>query len=172
MNFEQLSIPDLMLIKPTVLKDERVFFTESYHMEKFNMVGISCSFKQDNNIRSFQNVLRGLHFQKIYAQAKLVKCLNGKIYDVAVDLRNESSTFCRLHAQELSENNKYQMFIPESFAHGYYVISKYADVSYKCSEIYHPEEEGGALWNDLVLNIKWPCDNPILSDKDKSRPLI
>ena len=166
MEFEQTEIPEVMLVKPTVIKDHRGFFMESYHIEKFNIGGIDCAFVQDNHVRSVFNTLRGLHFQVKYPQAKLLRCLKGKVFDVAVDIRQNSPSYGQWVGEELSEDNKYQLFIPEGFAHGYYVMSEIAEITYKCSEIYHPETEQGIRWNDPNIAIEWPGLKPILSDRD------
>ena len=166
MEFEQTEIPEVMLVKPTVIKDHRGFFMESYHIEKFNIGGIDCAFVQDNHVRSVFNTLRGLHFQVKYPQAKLLRCLKGKVFDVAVDIRQNSPSYGQWVGEELSEDNKYQLFIPEGFAHGYYVMSEIAEIAYKCSEIYHPEAEQGIRWNDPNIAIEWPGLKPILSDRD------
>ena len=172
MEFIQLSIPDVILIKPTVFEDHRGFFMESYHIDKFNSGGIKCNFVQDNHVRSVYNTLRGLHFQVKYPQAKLLRCLKGKVLDVAVDIRQGSPTYGQWVGEELSEDNHYQLFIPEGFAHGYYVMSKTADIIYKCSEIYHPEDEQGIRWNDPDIAIEWPGIYPILSEKDLQLPFL
>ena len=166
MDFEQTEIPEVILVKPTVIEDHRGFFMESYHIEKFNMGGIDCTFVQDNHASSVYNTLRGLHFQIKYPQAKLLRCLKGKVFDVAVDIRQDSPSYGQWVGEELSEENKYQLFIPQGFAHGYYVMSETAEIFYKCSEIYHPEDEQGILWNDPDIGVQWPSANPILSDKD------
>ena len=172
MEFIQTDIPDVILIKPKVIEDPRGSFMESYHIEKFNLGGIKSIFVQDNNVRSVKNTLRGLHFQIKYPQAKSIRCLKGKIFDVAVDIRQDSPYYSRWIGAELTEENKYQLFIPEGFAHGYYVMSKTAEISYKCSTIYHPEDEQGIIWNDRTIGINWPGDNPLLSAKDQSLPLL
>ena len=166
MEFIKLSIPAVILVKPTLFEDHRGFFMESYHKNKFSSGGIKCNFVQDNHAKSVQNTLRGLHFQLLYPQAKLLRCLKGKVFDVAVDIRRNSPTYRRWVGAELSEENKYQLFIPEGFAHGYYVISETAEIAYKCSQIYHPEDEQGIVWNDPEIGVQWPATNPILSDKD------
>ena len=172
MEFEQTEIPEVILVKPKVIEDHRGFFMESYHIEKFKIGGIDCTFVQDNNAKSVQNTLRGLHFQVKYPQAKLLRCLKGKVFDVAVDIRQDSPSYGQWVGEELSEDNKYQLFIPEGFAHGYYVISDTAEISYKCSEIYHPEYEQGIIWNDQEIGINWPGEDPLLSPKDQSLPLL
>ena len=172
MEFIQTAIPDIILVKPNVIEDHRGFFMESYHIEKFKIGGINCTFVQDNHAKSVQNTLRGLHFQVQYPQAKLLRCLKGKVFDVAVDIRQDSPYFGKWVGEELSEENRYQLYIPEGFAHGYYVISETAEIAYKCSEIYHPQDEQGIRWNDPEIAINWPGDNPILSEKDKALPMM
>ena len=166
MNFINLSIPDVILVEPFIFNDDRGYFLETYHRDKFLSAGIACNFVQDNYAKSIKNTLRGLHYQEKYPQDKLVRCLKGKVFDVAVDIRKKSPYFGQWVGQELSEENKYQLFIPKGFAHGYYVMSEIAEVSYKCSDIYHPEDENGILWNDSEIGITWPTLDPILSDKD------
>ena len=166
MEFIQTEIPDVILVKPNFIEDHRGFFMESYHFEKFKFGGIKSVFVQDNHAKSVQNTLRGLHFQVQYPQAKLLRCIKGKVFDVAVDIRQNSPYFGKWVGEELSEENRYQLYIPEGFAHGYYVMSETAEITYKCSEIYHPEDEHGIMWNDPKIGIKWPAMNPILSDRD------
>ena len=172
MEFIQTEIPDIILIKPNVIEDHRGFFMESYHIEKFKIGGINCTFVQDNHAKSVQNTLRGLHFQVQYPQAKLLRCLKGKVFDVAVDIRQDSPYFGKWVGEELSEENRYQLYIPEGFAHGYYVMSETAEIAYKCSEFYHLQDEQGIRWNDPEIAIKWPSQNPILSAKDKALPMM
>ena len=143
---------------------------ESYHIDKFNSGGIKCNFVQDNHAKSVQNTLRGLHFQALYPQAKLLRCLKGKVFDVAVDLRKDSPYYGQWVGEELSWDNKCQLFIPAGFAHGYYVLSETAEITYKCSEIYHPEDEQGLRWDDPDIAIEWPGTDPILSEKDRQLP--
>ena len=166
MEFVQTEIQDVILVKPTVIEDHRGFFMESYHIEKFNIGGIDCTFVQDNQSKSIHNTLRGLHFQVKYPQAKLIRCLKGQVFDVAVDIRPDSPFFGKWMGEELSADNKYQLYIPEGFAHGYYVMSETAEIAYKCSEIYHPEDEQGIRWDDPIIGVQWPGLNPVLSDKD------
>jgi len=166
MKFIKTKISDVILIKPKVFEDNRGYFMELYHEVKFKESGIDSVFVQDNHAKSFNNTLRGLHFQINYPQAKLLRCLKGKIFDVAVDLRKESPDFGKWVGLELSEKNKYQLFIPKGFAHGYYVMSEIAEVSYKCSEIYYQKYEKSIKWNDPDININWPSEKPVLSDKD------
>lgn len=168
MEFIQTSIQDIILIKPSVFEDHRGFFMETYHIEKFQMGGIGCKFVQDNHAKSGKNTLRGLHYQVKYPQAKLMQCIAGEIFDVAVDLRKNSPYFGKWVGEILNDKNRHQLFIPTGFAHGYYVISETAEITYKCSEIYHSEDEKGIKWDSPEIGIDWPCENPILSEKDKS----
>jgi len=172
MEFIQTEIPDIILVKPDIIEDHRGFFMESYHIEKFKIGGIKSVFVQDNHVKSVQNTLRGLHFQVQYPQAKLLRCLKGKVFDVAVDIRQDSPYFGKWVGEELSEENRCQLYIPEGFAHGYYVMSETAEIAYKCSEIYHPQDEQGLRWDDPEIAINWPSQNPILSDKDAGLPLL
>ncbi|NJE62109.1 dTDP-4-dehydrorhamnose 3,5-epimerase [Thermococcus sp. 21S7] len=171
--FRRLEIPDVILIKPKVFGDERGFFMETYKKSDFEKAGITGEFIQDNHSRSKYGVLRGLHFQKgQYAQAKIVRCVRGVIYDVAVDLRKDSPTFGKYVGVILSEFNKYQLYIPRGFAHGFAVLSDVAEVAYKVDNVYAPDQEGGLLWNDPDVGIKWPVEEPILSEKDKKWPTL
>ena len=165
---KRMQIPDVILIKPKVFEDERGFFMETYKKEDFEKAGIKGDFIQDNHSKSKHGVLRGLHFQREpYAQAKIVRCVRGEIYDVAVDLRKDSPNFGRYVGIILSEFNKYQLYIPRGFAHGFVVLSEVAEVVYKVDNIYAPDYEGGLIWNDPDVGIEWPIDKPILSEKDK-----
>ena len=172
MEFKQLSIPEVILVKPVVFDDQRGFFMESYHIEKFKLGGINSAFVQENHVKSVQNTLRGLHFQVQFPQAKLLRCFKGKVFDVAVDIRKNSSTYGKWVGEILSDENKHQFFIPVGFAHGYYVMSETAEIAYKCSEIYHPEDELGLRWNDPDIAIEWPTLDPILSNKDAILPFL
>lgn len=171
--FQKTKIPDVILVKPKIFEDERGFFMETYQKNEFKEAGIISDFIQDNHSKSSYKVLRGLHFQKNpYAQAKLVRCLQGEIYDVAVDLRKNSSTFGQYVSAVLSSKNYYQLYIPRGFAHGFLVLSNSADVAYKIDNIYAPDYEAGLIWNDSQVNINWPIKNPILSQKDKTWPTL
>jgi dTDP-4-dehydrorhamnose 3,5-epimerase len=167
--FERQKINDVILVKPKVFGDNRGFFMESYKKSEFFANGIEVEFNQDNHSKSSSHVLRGLHFQKApYAQAKLVRCSKGRIYDVAVDIRPDSNTFGQYVKVELSEENKYMLFIPEGFAHGFVVLSEEAELLYKASGEYAPQADSGIIWNDKDINIDWEIDfEPILSEKDK-----
>ena len=172
MEFIQTKISEVILVKPELTEDHRGFFMEFYHIEKFKIGGIKCEFVQDNHARSVQNTLRGLHYQVNFPQAKLLRCLKGKVFDVAVDIRKDSSTYGKWVGEILSDENKHQLFIPAGFAHGYYVMSETAEIAYKCSEVYHPKDELGLRWNDPDIAIEWPGNAPILSGKDKILPLL
>ena len=166
---ETCEIEGLKVITPTVFGDARGYFVETYNKNDFVAAGIDVEFVQDNQSASKQGVLRGLHFQKKYQQDKLVRCINGEVFDVAVDLRRDSKTFGKWFGVRLSAENKKQFFIPKGFAHGFYVLSEYAEFAYKCSDFYHPEDEGGLLWSDPDIGVEWPIIDGIelnLSDKD------
>ncbi len=169
--FERQKIKDVILVKPKVFGDNRGFFLESYKKSDFFANGIDVEFNQDNHSKSTAHVLRGLHFQKEpYAQAKLVRCSKGRIYDVAVDIRPNSPTFKQYVKVELSEENKYMLYIPKGFAHGFVVLSDEAELLYKASGEYAPQADCGIIWNDKDINIDWQIDfEPILSDKDKGQ---
>ena len=171
--FKRLEIPEVILIKPKVFEDERGFFMETYKKQDFEKAGIKEDFIQDNHSKSKYGVLRGLHFQREpYAQAKIVRCIRGVIYDVAVDLRKDSPTFGKWVGVILSEYNKWQLYIPKGFAHGFVVLSDVAEVVYKVDNVYAPEYEGGIIWNDPDIGIDWPIDEPIVSEKDMKWPTL
>ena len=172
--FHKCSIEGLYVIEPKVFGDKRGYFIETYHYEDFKAAGLSMVFVQDNQSSSGKGVLRGLHFQKTHPQGKLVRVLKGTVYDVAVDLRRNSPTYGQYKGVILSEENKRMIYVPEGFAHGYLVISDTAEFSYKCTDFYHPEDEGGILWNDPGIGIDWPLDGmePVLSDKDMKHPTL
>ncbi|EPA05324.1 dTDP-4-dehydrorhamnose 3,5-epimerase [Candidatus Nitrosarchaeum limnium] len=172
-NFTRLEIPDLVLITPNLFYDERGYFFENFHNSDFKKNGVCENFAQENFSFSKKNVIRGLHFQKLpKAQSKLITVSLGEIFDVAVDLRKNSSTYGQWISEILSENNHKSLFIPEGFAHGFCVLSNEAIVLYKTNQEYSPEHDGGILWNDPKLNISWPISNPILSKKDQNLPLL
>jgi len=172
--FERQSIEDVILVKPQIFGDNRGFFMETYKKSEFVENGIDVEFNQDNHSKSAAHVLRGLHYQEApYAQAKLVRCSKGRIYDVAVDIRKESKTFGKYVKVELSEENKYMLYIPEGFAHGFVVLSDEAELLYKASGEYAPQADRGILWSDEDINIDWNIDfYPILSEKDKNQPRL
>ena len=160
-------LPGLFVIKPNVYKDERGFFLETWQHERFKEIGINKEFVQDNWSRSSKDVLRGLHFQLKHPQGKLVSVRRGAIYDVAVDIRENSETFGQWHGEVLSDENHLQIYIPPGFAHGFSVLSDIVDFNYKCTEYYHPDDEGGILWNDSDLKIHWKIEHPVVSEKDQ-----
>ncbi len=172
-DFKQLSIPDVILIEPRVLTDERGFFMETYKYSDFAKMGIREKFVQDNHSMSIKSVLRGLHYQENpKAQGKLVRCLKGRIFDVAVDIRSSSHSYTQWVGIELSEENHSMLYIPAGFAHGFLVLSQMAEVVYKCTEEYSPEHDSGIIWNDPKININWPISDPIISEKDKNLPRL
>jgi len=167
--FISTGIEGLYVIEPTVFGDNRGYFMETYHAKEFHTAGLDMVFVQDNQSKSKQGVLRGLHFQYQFPQGKLVRVTKGEVFDVAVDLRKKSKTFGKLHGVILSEENKKQFYIPEGFAHGFLVLTDEAEFVYKCTDYYHPEDEGGILWNDPEIGIDWPLDKVkeiILSEKE------
>jgi dTDP-4-dehydrorhamnose 3,5-epimerase len=173
MNVIKTKLKDCVIIEPKVFGDERGFFLETFHADRYaDLAGISLPFVQDNHSRSSKGVLRGLHFQKTKPQGKLVRVVRGEVYDVAVDIRQGSPTYGQWEAVILSEENKAQFWVPPGFAHGFVVLSETADFEYKCTDYYDPSDEGSLLWNDPDLNIPWPIDNPRLSDKDTNAPLL
>ena len=165
-------IKDVKLIKPKIYGDSRGFFLETYHKDQYKKAGISNHFVQDNHSRSKKNILRGLHYQLDKMQGKLVRVSNGRVYDVAVDMREGSPTFKEYVSFILSDKNQYQLYIPPGFAHGFCVISDEADFEYKCTEFYNPNSEVGIMWNDPDIDIDWPISDPIVSDKDNKNFLI
>ena len=171
--FIETDIKDVYIIEPKVYGDNRGYFMETYKEESFKEAGLNYTFVQDNESRSKKGVLRGLHFQKTYPQAKLVRVLEGEVFDVAVDLRKNSPTYGKWVGVILSAKNKKQFMIPRGFAHGFVVLSDTATFCYKCDELYHPEDEGGIMWNDKDINIIWPYEGEILlSEKDKKHPTL
>ena len=163
-------IEGLYVIEPTVFKDERGYFMETYNQNDFKEAGLNMTFVQDNQSMSVKGVLRGLHFQKQYPQGKLVRAVRGTVFDVAVDLRSDSKTYGKWFGVTLSAENKKQFYIPEGFAHGFLVLSDEAEFAYKCYDFYHPGDEGGLLWSDPEIGVDWPIEpgmELIISDKDK-----
>ena len=163
------AIPDVLLLEPTIYEDERGFFFESFNQKRFeDATGLNIRFVQDNHSRSVKRVLRGLHYQIRRPQGKLLRVTAGEVFDVAVDLRRSSSTFGKYVGTVLSAANKKQLWIPEGFAHGYFVLSDAAEVLYKTNDYYSPEDERCLIWNDPDVGIDWPKDGaPILSAKDR-----
>ena len=172
MNIIKTDIPEVLIFEPRVFGDARGFFFESFSSKVFNeAVGRQVEFVQDNHSQSQKGVLRGLHYQlDPHAQGKLVRCVEGEVFDVAVDLRTSSETYGKWFGVELSAENKKQFYIPEGFAHGFLVLSDEAEFAYKCTDFYHPGDEGGLLWSDETIGVQWPIEEGmelIISDKDK-----
>ena len=167
-------IPEVLIIEPSVFGDDRGFFFESFNQQAFNdAIGQNVQFVQDNHSRSTKGVLRGLHYQIQQPQAKLVRVIQGTIYDVAVDLRKSSATFGQWVGTELSDDNHRQIWVPAGFSHGFVVLSESADVLYKASDYYAPKHERCLAWNDTNIGIRWPISNePILSEKDRQGKLL
>lgn len=169
--FIETGIRDVFIIEPRVFGDNRGYFLETYKKLDFEEAGLKYEFIQDNQSSSRKGVLRGLHFQKTHPQAKLVRVLSGEVFDVAVDLRKGSETYGKWVGALLSADNKKQFMIPRGFAHGFIVMSDYAEFAYKCDDLYHPEDEGGLPWNDPDIAIEWPdVGEVILSEKDSHFP--
>lgn len=165
--FVKTALPEVVIIKPQIFRDDRGFFLETFHKNKYAEGGITGNFVQDNHSHSKKNTLRGLHYQLLHPQGKLVYVVSGEIIDVAVDIRRGSPSFGKWTGVHLSAENKYQLYIPEGFAHGFLVLSETADVLYKCTEIYTPDDDYGILWSDPTINITWQSSSPILSKKDQ-----
>ncbi len=171
--FKRLEIPDVILIEPKVFEDDRGFFMETYKYSEFKKNGIPYEFVQDNHSKSQRGVLRGLHYQlKPMEQGKLVRCIKGRIWDVAVDIRKGSPWYGKWVAVELSEENKLMLWIPPGFAHGFLALADNTEIIYKVTKEYSPEFDRGIIWDDPDLAIDWPIKNPILSEKDKNLPLL
>lgn len=166
MKVTQTSLQGVLLFEPKVFGDARGFFLETWRDEQYRELGIKESFVQDNHSRSEKGVLRGLHFQLNHPQGKLVSVIRGEIFDVAVDIRQGSPTFGQWYGALLSDENHHQLYVPPGFAHGFCVTSDIADVYYKCTDLYHPEDEGSVIWNDPCINIQWPLSDVKLSGKD------
>ena len=174
MKIKETPLKDCYIIEPTIFEDDRGYFYEKFNEQKFEeLTGMNGHFVQDNISKSSYGVLRGLHLQKgEHSQAKLVSCLEGKVFDVAVDLRKDSPTYGKWFGVELSTENKLQFYVPRGFGHGFSVLSETAIFAYKCDNFYNKESEGGVLWNDQELNIDWrlPAADVLLSAKDKIQP--
>lgn len=172
---EDTPIEGLKVITPTVFGDNRGYFMETYNMADFKEAGIDCEFVQDNQSASKKGVIRGLHYQINFPQDKLVRVIKGEVFDVAVDLRKGSKTYGKWYGIRLSEENKKMFFIPKNFAHGFLVLSDYAEFTYKCSDLYHPNDEGGVLYNDPEIGVEWPFEDGVelvFSEKDKKWPTL
>ncbi len=174
-NFIKTQIEGVYIIEPKVWGDKRGYFMETYNKNEFLEAGLNIDFVQDNESKSKKGVLRGLHFQKKHSQGKLVRVIKGEIFDVVVDLRIGSKTYCKWESFILNEENKKQLYVPKGFAHGFLVLSDEVIFNYKCTDFYAPEYDGGIKWDDKNLNINWPIhmvENIILSDKDKNHPSL
>ena len=171
--FKPTKIKDVYVIEPKVFGDNRGYFMETYKKEDFDNAGLKYNFVQDNQSKSKKGVLRGLHYQKNFPQAKLVRVISGEVFDVAVDLRKDSPTYGQWVGEILTSENKKMLMIPRGFAHGFMVLSEKAEFTYKCDEVYHPEDEGGIMWNDPDVGVEWPSDiEPLLSEKDQKHPRL
>ncbi|PKM31921.1 MAG: dTDP-4-dehydrorhamnose 3,5-epimerase [Gammaproteobacteria bacterium HGW-Gammaproteobacteria-11] len=172
MNVLETKLPGVLIIEPQVFGDSRGFFLESFQTERYKEMGIDALFIQDNHSRSRRGVLRGLHFQRTRPQGKLVRVSRGAVWDVAVDVNPSSATFGCYEGVELNDENHRQLWIPPGYAHGFCVLSDVADFEYKCTDLYVPEDEGALLWSDPDVNIPWPVDAPLLSEKDRRNPTL
>lgn len=166
------AIPEVLLIEPRVFRDDRGFFLETWHERKYREGGLDARFVQDNHSRSVRGTLRGLHSQRRKPQGKLVRCVEGELFDVAVDVRRGSPTFKRWVGEVLSAENFKQLWIPEGFAHGFCVLSDHAQMEYKCTDFYAPDDELSLIWDDPEIGIEWPVAAPRLSEKDAAAPRI
>lgn len=161
------------MIQPTVFGDNRGYFMETYNYNEFKELGLDMVFVQDNQSKSTKGVLRGMHYQKEHTQGKLVRVISGKVYDVVVDIRKDSKTYGQWYGATLSAEEKNMMYVPEGFAHGFYVLSDTAEFLYKCTDFYDPSSEAGIMWNDPTIRIDWPIpegEAPIISEKDTKHP--
>ena len=172
MKFEETELPGVILVEPNVFRDDRGFFLETYHSEKYAEAGIPAEFVQDNHSRSSAGTLRGLHLQLKNPQGKLVRAVQGEIFDVAVDIRRGSPHFGRWVGRRLSADAFNQLWVPAGFAHGFCVLSESAEVEYKCTALYTPGDELSIIWNDPQIGIEWPVDDPLLSGKDADAPQL
>lgn len=172
MKITPTDLPEVLIIEPDVHKDDRGFFVETWHAEKYAAAGLDARFVQDNHSRSSRGILRGLHAQLSHPQGKLVRCSLGELYDVAVDIRVGSPSFGQSVGVELTGDNFQQLWIPEGFAHGFCVVSETAELQYKCTDLYDPTGEITVAWNDPALNIEWPIDAPLVSPKDADGKLL
>lgn len=172
MDITETALPGVLLIEPNVHKDNRGLFMETYHRGRYQEYGIKEDFVQDNYSESKKNTLRGLHYQLNNPQGKLVQVLEGEVFDVAVDIRRGSPSYGKWVAEVLSDKNHKQIYVPPGFAHGFCVLSDTVRFIYKCTDIYNSKDEYGVLWSDAELNIDWPIQNPVLSEKDRSLPTL
>jgi dTDP-4-dehydrorhamnose 3,5-epimerase len=172
MNVVPTDLPGVLIIEPRVFADARGFFLETYTAHRYADAGLPLTFVQDNHSRSVPKTLRGFHYQLHHPQGKLIRCVRGSVFDVAVDIRRGSPTFGKWVAVELSEDNKRQMWIPAGFAHGFCVPSVLSEIEYKCTDYYDPDDDRGVIWNDPTIAVTWPIDTPLLSPKDRAYPRL
>lgn len=172
MRVSDTALEGVLIVEPRVFRDERGFFVETYHAERYRAAGIALPFVQDNHSRSTRGTLRGLHWQWRRPQGKLVRVIEGEIFDVAVDIRPDSPTFGQSASVVLSADNFLQLYVPPGFAHGFCVTSEVAQVEYKCTDVYDADGEGGLVWNDPDLALAWPVADPVLSPRDRSHPTL
>lgn len=170
MRVETTKLPGVLIIEPRVFRDDRGFFLETFHAARYAAHGLTLPFVQDNHSRSVRRTLRGLHFQRAKPQGKLVRAVEGTIFDVAADVDPRSPTYGQWVGAELSADNFRQIYVPPGYAHGFCVVSDVAQVEYKCTDVYDPADEGGVMWNDPVLGVAWPITAPILSARDQDHP--
>ena len=166
------SLPGVLIIEPSVFEDSRGFFMETYHQKRYGQIGLDCMFVQDNLSHSILGILRGLHYQLKHPQSKLVQVIKGAIFDVAVDIRQGSPSLGQWTGVHISDENRRQIFVPKGFAHGFCILSETADVIYKCTDFYAPDDERGILWSDPDIGIEWPISDPLLSEKDSHYPCL
>ncbi len=175
MRIQETELAGVLIIEPDVFGDRRGFFVETFHLKRYQDLGIpgdGLCFVQDNHSRSRKGVLRGLHFQIHHPQGKLVRAACGSVFDVVADVCPSSPSFGKWIGVELNDENHRQLWIPPGYAHGFCVLSDWADFQYKCTDYYHPEDEGGVRWDDPLLDIGWPVKDPVISDKDRAWPLL
>lgn len=172
MRFSSTGLPDVVLVEPDLHRDERGFFLETYHRRKYRDGGIDAEFVQDNHSGSVAGTVRGLHAQSRRPQGKLVRCVEGEIWDVAADVRHGSPTYARWVGVVLGAADHRQLWVPPGFVHGFCVLSEYAEVEYKCTSFYDPDDELSVRWNDPRLDIAWPVEDPVISEKDARAPLL
>jgi len=172
MKASKCHLEGILLIEPNIYADDRGFFLESFEQERYRELGIVEEFVQDNHSRSSKNVLRGMHFTRNRPQAQIITVMRGKIFDVAVDIRKNSPTFGQWFGIELSDQGPRQIYMTHGFAHGFCVLSDHADLHYKVSQLYDPNDEGGLIWNDSDVKIDWPIKEPIVSERDARHPTI
>lgn len=172
MKFTETEVPGVVVVEPVVHEDDRGFFLETFHRDKFAAAGLDVTFVQDNHSKSARGILRGLHSQWRRPQGKLIRVLDGEIWDVAVDVRRGSPTFAKWVGVTLSSVDRKQLWVPPGYLHGFVVMSETAEVEYKCTDVYDPGHELGVLWNDAEIGIRWPVDEPLLSAKDSEAPCL